>query len=508
MNVDEVAAALGQNDKRILKSLSEGQKYAGDLAIEMNIDKASVLASSRKLMELGLISVDNEVSVVYQLTDIGKGYLGSGLPELTVARKLIKKGKISLSEVSGIGLEKEEVSAAIGLLRRQGIAELQSGTLVYTGKEASSLESKSRLLSDINRGEVPENTDSINELLRRKIISVSENVRERLKATSFGVSVSRSKEFDKETIDKLTADVIKNWKGFTFRRYSLSAKLPFPVSGRKHITKQFITMLKDNLTTMGFEEMQSNYSEASFWNFDVMLFKQDHPDRDIQDTMYLDGKVNSLPRQLLSKVKKVYEKGFKRSDEDFSIGYRMPFNEDKSKVLIMRGHTTATTFRYFYEKISKNKDKPARYFSISKVFRNETMDPTHLPEFYQIEGIVYDDGLTVSDLKSYISEFYKRMGIDKIRIKPTYNPYTEPSLEIQAFSPKFNKWLEVGNSGMFRPETLEPFGITKNIIAWGFALERPLSLLLGTNDLRLIYGAFSDLDLLRDIEYARLSRKL
>ncbi len=508
MNVDEAVAALSSNDKRILKCLSDNSKYAGDIALEIQLDKASVLSSSRKLLEFGLVTINNEVSMVYTLTDIGRGYLSTGLPELIITRKLVEKGNVSLSDASKLGLEKEELNASIGLLRKQGIVELKAGTLIYAGKGAENIESKSRLLLEINHGEVPADTESINEFLRRKLIVANENIKESLKITSLGTSVLRSKEFDKEVVDKLTSDIIKNWKGIAFRRYSLNARIPTPVYGKKHITKQFIKMLRENLTAMGFEEMQSNYAEASFWNFDVMLFKQDHPDRDIQDTVYLDGRVNNLPPELLSKVKNVYENGFKRNSKDFSVGYRMPFDEKKSRVLIMRAHTTATTFRYFYDKISKNKDKPARYFSISKVFRNETLDPTHLPEFYQIEGIVYDDGLTVSDLKSYITEFYKRMGIDKIRIKPTYNPYTEPSLEIQAFSPKLNRWLEVGNSGMFRPETLEPFGIKKNIIAWGFALERPLSLLLATNDLRLIYGAFSDLDLLREIEYARLSRKL
>ncbi|MCW1294982.1 MAG: phenylalanine--tRNA ligase subunit alpha, partial [Candidatus Parvarchaeum sp.] len=98
----------------------------------------------------------------------------------------------------------------------------------------------------------------------------------------------------------------------------------------------------------------------------------------------------------------------------------------------------------------------------------------------------------------------KKRGIEEIRIEPTYNPYTEPSLEIQAFSPKLKRWLEVGNSGVFRPETLKPFGINKNIVAWGFGMERMLNLKLGMADIRDLYGAYTDLDLLREIESARV----
>jgi phenylalanyl-tRNA synthetase alpha chain len=235
-----------------------------------------------------------------------------------------------------------------------------------------------------------------------------------------------------------------------------------------------------------------------------MMFKQEHPDRDIQDTVYINAPEPVVQKNILERVKQVYESGFKTARNNKSIGYARKFDDKKSRVLIMRGHTTATTFRYINEFISKNKDSPAKYFSLSKVFRNETMDQTHLPEFYQVEGIVYDDNLNVSHLIGYIKEFYGRIGMDQIRLKPTYNPYTEPSLEIQAFSSKLNKWIEVGNSGVFRPETLEPFGIKKNIVAWGFGFDRILLLKLGLADVRLLYGGFADLDVLRNVEARKL----
>ena len=322
-----------------------------------------------------------------------------------------------------------------------------------------------------------------------------------------GRAVIKDPNFRKEMVDKLTPDIIKNWRDVQFRRYSLDARPPLPPIGKKNITKQFISQIKAVLVSMGFEEMQSNYVESSFWNFDVMMFKQDHPDRDIQDTLYLNGVSAKIPSKLLDNVKEVYENGFEDSKEDKSMGYGRVFDRDKSKAVIMRGHTTATTFRYIYNKIAKNKDAPAKYFSVSKVFRNETADISHLPEFYQIEGVVYDDNLTVSNLMGFIEEFYSRIGIDEIRFKPTYNPYTEPSLEIQAYSKNKKEWIEVGNSGVFRPETLRPFGIKKNIIAWGFGLERALAMRLGVSDIRSIYGTYMDIDFLRNVESVNILKR-
>ena len=107
----------------------------------------------------------------------------------------------------------------------------------------------------------------------------------------------------------------------------------------------------------------------------------------------------------------------------------------------------------------------------------------------------------------FIEEFYSRIGIDEIRFKPTYNPYTEPSLEIQAYSKNKKEWIEVGNSGVFRPETLRPFGIKKNIIAWGFGLERALAMRLGVSDIRSIYGTYMDIDFLRNVESVNILKR-
>jgi phenylalanyl-tRNA synthetase alpha chain len=86
--------------------------------------------------------------------------------------------------------------------------------------------------------------------------------------------------------------------------------------------------------------------------------------------------------------------------------------------------------------------------------------------------------------------FFKKMGIKNLRFKPAYNPYTEPSLEIFAFHPQLNKWVEVGNSGMFRAEMLEPMGFPKDVHVhgWGISLERPTMIRYGINNIRTLVG--------------------
>lgn len=86
---------------------------------------------------------------------------------------------------------------------------------------------------------------------------------------------------------------------------------------------------------------------------------------------------------------------------------------------------------------------PVKYFSIDRVFRNETLDATHLAEFHQVEGVIADRNLTLGDLIGVIAEFFKKLGIDQIEFKPAYNPYTEPSMEIFCFHPGLKKWIEV-----------------------------------------------------------------
>ena len=150
--------------------------------------------------------------------------------------------------------------------------------------------------------------------------------------------------------------------------------------------------------------------------------------------------------------------------------------------------------------------EPRRYFSIDRVFRNETVDKTHLAEFHQVEGLVADKDLSLGDLIGTIQQFFEKIGMSDVRFKPAYNPYTEPSMEIFAYHKGLGKWVEVGNSGVFRPEMLRPMGLPEdvNVIAWGLSLERPTMILYGVDNIRDLFGHKVDLSMIRSNPICRL----
>ena len=166
----------------------------------------------------------------------------------------------------------------------------------------------------------------------------------------------------------------------------------------------------------------SSFVESGFWCFDALFVPQQHPARELQDTFYLSDPVVSLspPRDYYERVSRIHEHG------GFgSVGYRAPWSDAESHKLLLRTHTTASSAHMLYKLAARcrgetpkdgdgyasgatsgpaddlrNDDgfRPAKLFSIDRVFRNETMDATHLAEFHQVEGVVADRGLTLADL--------------------------------------------------------------------------------------------------------------
>jgi phenylalanyl-tRNA synthetase alpha chain len=228
---------------------------------------------------------------------------------------------------------------------------------------------------------------------------------------------------------------------------------------------------------MGFDEMSGYIVESAFWNFDVLFTPQDHPARDMQDTFYLSNpQTVPLPDDpaLVNGVQQVHE-----------ANYGGEWTETEASRAILRAHTTTSTARRLYQIKGQN----GKYFSIDKVFRNENVDRTHLAEFHQIEGVVVGELLSVRTLMGYLTYFYQRLGFKDLKFKPTYNPYTEPSLEVLAYYPPSDRYIEVGNSGLFRQEMLAPLDCgDKSTVAWGLGLERIAMLLYGVEKLSELVG--------------------
>jgi phenylalanyl-tRNA synthetase alpha chain len=273
-----------------------------------------------------------------------------------------------------------------------------------------------------------------------------------------------------------------------------------------HLLLKVRAEFKKILLDMGFAEMPTNrWVESCFWNFDALFQPQSHPARDAHDTFFLANPASTVrvPEGYLKIVKSMHEIGGGGTD---SIGYRTPWKIEEAMKTVLRTHTTAVSARMLYHLANQPGGfKPARYFSIDRVFRNETLDATHLAEFHQVEGVVADYDLSLGDLIGTIAEFFKRVGITKLRFKPAYNPYTEPSMEIFGFHPDLKKWSEIGNSGMFRPEMLAPMGLPPGVrvAGWGLSLERPTMIKYRFSNIRDLFGHKVKLDMAKNAPVTR-----
>ena len=255
----------------------------------------------------------------------------------------------------------------------------------------------------------------------------------------------------------------------------VEAKVPEIFVARTHPLKDTLDEISEIFVTLGFSEIIGNMTQSSFWNFDALFTPQDHPARELQDTFYLDGisaKKIATPEQI-RKVSDSHKKNWR---------YNWDINE--ARKMALRTHTTCVTIKH----LAENKPDEARVFSLGRVFRNEKVSYKHLVEFNQIEGVVVGKDANLRNLMGIQREFYKRIGITKIKFWPTFFPYTEPSLQTMVYNERLGKWIELFGMGIFRSEVTKPLGITKPVLAWGGGIERIAMLKYGLDDVREFYN--------------------
>jgi phenylalanyl-tRNA synthetase alpha chain len=266
----------------------------------------------------------------------------------------------------------------------------------------------------------------------------------------FGAKLNEIKEFLEEKIEKKKEEIIDLEDGF----YDISLLGYKRAFGNIHPITRVFNEIIEIFISMGFSVEDGPEIEEDWYNFTALNIPKYHPARDMQDTFYLEN--NKL----------------------------------------LRTHTSPIQIRTM-----ERKKPPIRIIAPGRVFRRDELDATHSPVFHQLEGLYVDKNVSLSDLKGTIEIFIRKLFSEDIKIKfrPSYFPFTEPSLEVLIY--KDNKWLEILGAGMVHPNVLKNCNINSDIysgFAFGLGIERIAMIKYNINDIRLFYE--NDIKFLRQIK--------
>jgi phenylalanyl-tRNA synthetase alpha chain len=466
-------------------------------------------AATRAAFELeadGLVSVSETVDESVTVTDEGREYVEAGLPELRLYKAALEAGAdddpVSLGDLLGAaGLGGPAVDIALANFARKGYGAVDSGDVSADADADPETDAERLALEQLAAGGEADAEEAVlDQLASRGLVDRDESTVRHVRLTDDGVDALMAGIDVAETVDQLTPELLTSgeWEDVEFTEYNVEADAEQSPAGKEHILRQTANRVKDVLVGMGFEEMEGPHVDAQFWINDCLFMPQDHPARTHWDQFALEtpDEIRDLPEDLVDRVRSAHKEGVGPDGE----GYHSPWTEETARRLDLRGHTTSLSMRYLSGHQVGELEPPQRFFSVEKVYRNDTLDPTHLLEFFQIEGWVMAEDLSVRDLFGTFTEFYEQFGITDLEFKPHYNPYTEPSFELFGEHPETGEIVEVGNSGIFRDEVTDPLGVDCDVMAWGLSLERLLMLMYGFEDIRDVHGTLCDLELLRDVE--------
>ncbi len=499
--MEKIIESLNQNERKVIPYIRE--KDVEEISKKSKLDKTSVLRALDYLENKGIIKISYEKGKRVEVGNNGALYRKKGLPERRLINILNEKRILSLQEAQKQSeLSEEEFRASIGALKKKALIELKNEKIILNAsKEEISkkfIEEKFLELLPLNYDSLtPEQKYALNSLERRKdILIIKEKKEVKIELTEIGKKLSTYEIKEQNMIEAITPKILERdslWKGKKFRRYDVLSPVPEINGGKRHFVNQSMDYARKVWTEMGFKEMDGKMIVNSFWNFDALFTAQDHPVRDMQDTFFINFSSILPDKKIVEKVKKSHETGTAGSK-----GWQYKWNEDISKKMLLRTHTTCLSSQTLSRLNSQ--DLPAKFFAIGKCFRNETIDWSHGFEFNQTEGIVIDENANLRNLLGYLKQFYEKMGFKKIRFRPSFFPYTEPSLEIDAWHPEKKIWLEVGGAGIFRPEVTEPLlGKPIPVLAWGPGFDRMIMNIFEIKDLRELYK--NDITQLRKLKF-------
>jgi phenylalanyl-tRNA synthetase alpha chain len=500
---------LSALEKKTLLALKElgGKAGLSEICMHASLDQATVMRAALTLSERGLTEMREKKFLKAAILPEGQEYVRDGLPERRMLAALASCGSGTIDEIAArASLNEEQKNIALTWIKRRGWAEFlkqeDRTLLAITEKGGSALSQKNpdeTLLELLNTrecevDELPDETkEHLRTLAERKLVQIYDETQRELKLTDLGNQILERGIELVEEVSELSHELLKSgrWREVKFRRYDVVAPGAPIYPGKTHPQQQVIDELKEILLEMGFVEIRGRIVESEFWNFDALFQAQDHPAREIHDSLSLSkpARAELPPLTLVKKVAAAHERGVAGS-----TGWGYKFDTNISRRTVLCSQTTAATVRY----LASHPDPPVKVFCIDHVYRHEKIDAKHLAEFYQAEGIVMDKGLTLRDMLGYLKLIANKLGLPKIRFRPGYFPYTEPSAEADIYHEKRGEWIEALGAGVFRPELLRPLGIRHPVLAWGIGFSRLAMIKLGIEDIRDLYN--------NDIEWLRTRR--
>ena len=516
-----MSISLPPHEHAVLMALHAAgtEKDFGRLVEETGLDQSLVSAALAGLTDRGWVAVTEETRHEPVLSDAGRKAAEHGAPERRLLLLLDLDHHVLMSEVHKVAAEKGfDGSAAVQwIFRKKWARKVKSDAgpdrLVLTPAGENALikppspdevaitraaRGEIRYLEDLAGEGV--DVEELRKVLRSRKELVKLKVRKLRRAalTGEGKTAAGSGVTAAEEVTALTPELIASgrWRDVTFKKFDVTLEAERRRPGKVHPISRIVQETREAFLSMGFSERQTDFVESGFWDFDALFQPQDHPAREMQDTFYLSRPGSlALPddEALVDRVRRTHEDG----GDTGSTGWGYTWSADKARQAILRTHTTATSV----QALAENPGAPQKVFTIGKVFRRETISYKHLPEFLQIDGIIVDEGATLATLKGTLTEYYRKLGFPKIKFKPSFFPYTEPSAEVYVWLETRDQWVELGGSGIFRPEVTEPLGVKAPVLAWGLGLERLALVRYGADHIRALYDG--DIDWLREVPLCR-----
>ena len=492
MDLQILAEKLHPLERKVLKVLKDKTNLE-EIESKTELKEVEITRALQWLENKKIVETKKSESEIIILGKNGEDYVENSLPERRFLEALEKEA-LTLDQIRKKGIAREELNVSLGLLKKVGaIVFGLKGKLKLTKKGRDLL--KDRFPEEEFLKKLPLGLDKLNDSdkkifndlkKRKELVDVDSKKIIVTSLTKLGKDLLKIK-IDENLVESLDKNMLKygKWRKKKFRRYDVEVNVPKIYPGKRHFINESKEYAKQIWLDMGFKEMTGSAINSSFWNFDALFVPQDHPAREMQDTFFLKG-TGKLPKEVVSRVKKQHEDSWK---------YK--WSEKEAEKLVLRTHTTVLSAKTIAK--LKEEDLPAKFFAIGRNYRNEALDWSHLFEFNQSEGIVVDPNANFKHLLGYLKQFFKKMGYDKVRFRPAYFPYTEPSVEIDVYVTERKKWVELGGAGIFRPEVVKPLlGKDIPVLAWGFGLGRIVSPYYNIKDLRDFYK--NDLKQLKEMK--------